>query len=74
VEFVRLHLVELHLDPFSGDPVFWHALLAALGEEGVSCEVETLRAPTIAPSLAPTSQPPAPQNHPFGCGRVARAG
>lgn len=42
--FVRSHLYETYIDPVSGDPMAWQALIAALGDEGLNCGVAALRA------------------------------
>ena len=41
--FVRSHLREAYLDPAAGDPAGWRALIATLGDQGLNCEVATLR-------------------------------
>jgi hypothetical protein len=51
--FVKLHLREAYLDPGSSDPTAWRALIAALGDEGASCAVATLRALPFAVELGP---------------------
>jgi hypothetical protein len=53
LQFVRSHLREAYLDPVAGDPVAWRALIAALGDEGLSCGVATLRALPFAVELGP---------------------
>jgi hypothetical protein len=42
--FVRLHLREAYLDPVSGDPLAWQALISALNAEGLDYGVDELRA------------------------------
>lgn len=51
--FVRSHLREACLDPVSGDPVAWRALVAALGDEGRNCGVTALRRLPFAVEFGP---------------------
>jgi hypothetical protein len=51
--FVRLHLREAYLDPVSGDPLAWQALISALNAEGLNYGVEELRARPFAVEFGP---------------------
>jgi hypothetical protein len=51
--FVRSHLYEAYMDPVSGDPMAWQALIASLGDEGLDCVVATLRALPFAVEFGP---------------------
>jgi hypothetical protein len=51
--FVRSHLHEAYMDPVSGDPMAWQALIAALGDEGLNCGVSALRALPFAVEFGP---------------------
>jgi hypothetical protein len=51
--FVRSQLYEAYMDPVSGDPMAWQALIAALGDEGLNCGVATLRALPFAVEFGP---------------------
>jgi hypothetical protein len=50
--FIEAHLHEAYLDP-SGDRSAWLALIAVLGEEGVTVDVADLRALPFAVELDP---------------------
>jgi hypothetical protein len=51
--FVKLHLREAYLDPVSGDPTAWRALIAALGDEGLSYGVPARRVLPFSVELGP---------------------
>ena len=51
--FVRSHLYETYMDPLSGDPMAWQALIAALGDHGLSYGVAALRALSFSVEFGP---------------------
>ena len=51
--FIRLHLREAYLDPVSGDPLAWQALIAALDTEGLDYGVHALQARPFAVEFGP---------------------
>ena len=51
--FVRSHLREAYLDPKSGDPKAWQALIAALGDEGLNFDVARLRTLPFVVEIGP---------------------
>ena len=51
--FIRLALLEAYLDPVSGDPLAWQALISALEAEGLSYSVEALRPRQFAVEFGP---------------------
>jgi hypothetical protein len=51
--FIRLALLEAYLDPVSGDPLAWQALISALEAEGLSYSVEELRPRPFAVEFGP---------------------
>ena len=51
--FVRLHLREAYLDPVSGDPLAWQALIAALEAQGLHYGVHALQARPFAVEFGP---------------------
>jgi hypothetical protein len=51
--FVKSHLYETYIDPRSGDPMAWQALIAALGDQGLSYGVAGLRAVPFAVAFGP---------------------
>jgi hypothetical protein len=48
-----LHVREAYLDPVSGDPLAWQALIAALEAEGLDYGVHALHARPFAVELGP---------------------
>jgi hypothetical protein len=51
--FIRLALLEAYLDPVSGDPLAWQALISALEAEGLSYSVDELRPRPFAVEFGP---------------------
>jgi hypothetical protein len=51
--FIRLALLEAYLDPVSGDPLAWQALISALEADGLSYSVEELRPRPFAVEFGP---------------------